>query len=385
MGITIIGAGISGLLTAFQLINKNKDVTLIEKGKPISERIINLKDENSYYCPYGDGGRIFFNFKPFILDEIKDISFINILKTFNLYPSNNIVTINIMVDLIKDLHFYISERAKTHYNTEVIDFIEKHSKLSGVKLSNGTIIEDDDFIFSFGNLNRLTYKKLLEKGGAISSLSSHLPLKISVKLTSFDEFEEWNRFIESKPFFAFKKHLFFIDEYQKTTKIVPIQTHNRLISYENLSYNMIEYDDIPIINFNLNISLTQNNLSGFGKHTLRNFAFLSLIEANQAEVKDKMLMSLDDFMDDNIYDSVLTPWLTESFRIAFKYFFIDWKDNFLDRILIHGLSTASLRAVQLTTDSDGRFLTYPNVKVVGNAKEDFNSLKEKILKTLELK
>ncbi|GAA0731664.1 hypothetical protein [Clostridium oceanicum] len=50
--ITIIGAGVSGIFTAYTLVSKNEklDIKLIDIGNPIEKRICKIKSEGSYKC-----------------------------------------------------------------------------------------------------------------------------------------------------------------------------------------------------------------------------------------------------------------------------------------------------------------------------------------------
>jgi hypothetical protein len=137
------------------------------------------------------------------------------------------------------------------------------------------------------------------------------------------------------------------------------------------------------VNFNLNISITESELSSFENSSLRNLALLSLIERNQNTANLRTPILYADFLNKNIFDDILSISMSGIFKKSMIRFFKDFDDDFKSKINIHGISTISLRPIQIISDSNSRSITYPNVIVIGNAKKNFSSLKNKILDTLK--
>jgi hypothetical protein len=382
---TIVGAGLSGLLAAKKLIslNNENEITIIEKGKSIIDRIIDLDGSKNYLIPYGEGGKVLFNFKPFLLDykdkECKE--FINILKEYKLYKKNEVIEISDILALIKSLHFELTQKVNIIYENPVVNFYTKNSKLGGVILENGDRIESDNFIFSFGLLDKFLYNNLWKNNVALRSLSTFIPLKTSIELKSIDELDKLNTFIKNKPLISFDGRVSFLDEYQKETNIVTVNSSENLLSYENFSMNIDKLSNH--VNFNLNISITESELSSFENSSLRNLALLSLIERNQNTANLRTPILYADFLNKNIFDDILSISMSGIFKKSMIRFFKDFDDDFKSKINIHGISTISLRPIQIISDSNSRSITYPNVIVIGNAKKNFSSLKNKILDTLK--
>jgi len=383
MKIVIIGAGLSGLLAAKKLLNNgNDDITIVEKGKSLIDRISDLERQKRYFSPYGEGGRIFFNFKPFILnkDDDNDIEFINILREYNIYNEDGVIKLNCIINLIKSLHNELSKRVRMIYNNAIVDFYDKNSKLGGVVLKNYEHLDGDEFIFSFGLLDKYLYNQLWNNNVGLKSLSTFIPLKISILLKDVKQFEDLNAFIAKKPMVAFNGRISFIDEYQKETNIVELKSSQNLVSFENFSFNNEANNHV---NFNLNISITEGELSGFQNSSLKNLALLSLIERNQYEADIQKPITYKNFLEDNIFDEVLSLSISEVFKKSIENLFKDFDDDFKSRMKIHGVSTISLRPIQIISDDKSRSVTFPNVIIIGNAKKNFSNLKSKILDTLK--
>lgn len=363
------------MIAAYRGIKRGDNVLLIEKGKSVIDRLIEFKGQQACFSPFGEGGRVFFNFKTFSIAKPKYLEIRVLFQQLNISINNDLVTIKEMTALIKQLHFYIQEHGTVYYETVVTGFQERCGEILAVEIGQGEVIAGDQFIFAFGNLDRILYAQLWKMGVALTPLNIYLPLKISIPKSD----SALNTFFKDKPIVAFNRRAFFFDEYQDQTRIVPVEINPGFYSCENLAYNRAGVGEI---NINLNLALKRNEITDFDRSSLHNLSFLSLLEQKQGKLRKHLNASLKTFPEHKGYQAILGDEVVQLFHRALIHFFEGFGDDLMARIVIHGISTISLRPIQVTTNQDGYSITLTNVQVVGNAKADFEGLRGKLLDAL---
>jgi len=192
--VLIIGAGPAGLFAALKLIEKGLKPIIIERGKDISNRKVDLGNlnrkhivnEDSNYC-FGEGGAGTFSDGKLYTRSKKKGDINNILKTF----VNNGASENILIDsqphigtnklpnIIKNIREkIIYYGGQIMFNSRVIDIIIKNKSVKGVELQGGSTIESNKIILATGHSARDIFYMLHKKNIALEAKEFALGIRI---------------------------------------------------------------------------------------------------------------------------------------------------------------------------------------------------------------
>ena len=174
---TIIGAGPAGLFSALWLLERGMPCQILERGKPVFERMKDIAKhwrhgeivEDSNVC-FGEGGagafsdgklitRIKSPFKRFVMEQMVRFGAPDEI----LYLSNPHVGSNKIRTIINSLTKYLNENGcPVYFNTRAEKFVWGEDKLEKVTDQNGKSYESENFILATGHSAHDVYKKLFE-------------------------------------------------------------------------------------------------------------------------------------------------------------------------------------------------------------------------------
>lgn len=178
--VLIIGAGPAGIYAALGLLEKGIKPILLERGKNVSERKVDLAllnknhlvNPDSNYC-FGEGGAGTFSDGKLFTRSSKRGNVKHILEVFVQHGANPDILIdahphlgtNKLPSIIKNMRETIlNGGGEIHFETTVVDFILKNNQLLGVIDQNGTEYLADSVILATGHSARDIYYLLNEKG-----------------------------------------------------------------------------------------------------------------------------------------------------------------------------------------------------------------------------
>lgn len=174
--VIVVGCGPAGLFAALRLIELNLKPILLERGKEISERKVDIAQLNrnnglnpeSNYC-FGEGGAGTFSDGKLFSRSKKRGDFSRILQIFNnngasddiLYEAHPHIGTDKLPEIIKNMRLSIIEHGgEVHFNTRVSELIIKGKQVKGVKTANGDTFEADAVILATGHSARDVYEML---------------------------------------------------------------------------------------------------------------------------------------------------------------------------------------------------------------------------------
>ena len=189
----VIGAGPAGLLAALELARYGYRPLILERGKPVAQRVDDVqrfwkdgKFDPDSNVQFGEGGAGTFSDGK-LTTRVNDPVMGRILKDFVqagapkeiLYehkPHVGTDQLRVMVmGLTNEIRVFGGE---IRYNAHVVDFIVKENSLSGVILSDGEKIMSNAVILACGHSARDTYSRLLQLGIGIEAK----PFAIGVRI-----------------------------------------------------------------------------------------------------------------------------------------------------------------------------------------------------------
>ena len=189
----VIGAGPAGLLAALELARYGYRPLILERGKPVAQRVDDVqrfwkdgKFDPDSNVQFGEGGAGTFSDGK-LTTRVNDPVMGRILKDFVqagapkeiLYehkPHVGTDQLRVMVmGLTNEIRAFGGE---IRYNAHVVDFIVKENSLSGVILSDGEKIMSNAVILACGHSARDTYSRLLQLGIGIEAK----PFAIGVRI-----------------------------------------------------------------------------------------------------------------------------------------------------------------------------------------------------------
>ncbi len=177
--VVIIGTGPAGLFAALRLIELGKKPVVYERGKPISERKIDIAkinresivDENSNYC-FGEGGAGTFSDGKLYTRSKKRGSVTRILEILNnhgaddsiLYEAHPHIGTNKLPRVIKSIRETIlNAGGEVHFNSKLTDIIIENNKVTGVEINESEIKKCTKLILATGHSARDIYEMLYAK------------------------------------------------------------------------------------------------------------------------------------------------------------------------------------------------------------------------------
>ena len=185
--ILIIGAGPAGLFAALKLIEKGKKPIIIERGKDVRSRRVDLANitknhivnEDSNYC-FGEGGAGTFSDGKLYTRSKKRGDVNNILDILVEHGANKNIKIdaqphigtNKLPKIIKAIRKTILKfGGEILFNSRITDIIIKNSKVVGVRTIDGTKIDAKKIILATGHSARDIFELLHEKSIYIEAKS----------------------------------------------------------------------------------------------------------------------------------------------------------------------------------------------------------------------
>jgi uncharacterized FAD-dependent dehydrogenase len=178
--VIIIGAGPAGLFAALQLIEKGLKPILLERGKEIRKRRVDLKalnvehlvNEDSNYC-FGEGGAGTFSDGKLYTRSKKRGNvdkIIRLLIAFGASPEIMVeahphIGTDKLPHVIQNIRHKIIEcGGEVHFEKRVVDFIIKNNTIEGVKTQDQTTYNAKQVILATGHSARDIYELLHYKG-----------------------------------------------------------------------------------------------------------------------------------------------------------------------------------------------------------------------------
>ncbi len=189
----VIGAGPAGLLAALQLAEHGYQPLLLERGKPVAERVQDVQRfwATGVFNPasnvqFGEGGAGTFSDGK-LTTRVNDPQMADILKLFVeagapeniLYEHKPHVGTDKLRAMVTGLSRKICELGgSVRYNARVSDFVIKNNTVQGVVLESGEQITAGVVVLACGHSARDTYAMLASRGVGITSK----PFAIGVRI-----------------------------------------------------------------------------------------------------------------------------------------------------------------------------------------------------------
>lgn len=178
--VIIIGAGPAGLFAALELLENGLKPVIIERGKNVKDRIVDLKginvnhtvNEDSNYC-FGEGGAGTYSDGKLYTRSKKRGDMQKVLELLVgfgavkeiLVDAHPHIGTNKLPDIIANMRECILQHGgEIHFNTRVTDLITDSSSIKGVVAKDGAKFSADKVILATGHSARDIFELMHRKG-----------------------------------------------------------------------------------------------------------------------------------------------------------------------------------------------------------------------------
>ena len=209
----VVGLGWRGLFSSLFLARAGLKPIIIERGKKIEDRVLDLKllEEKGTLNPssnyvFGEGGRSIFELDGLNIsdDYLKNKYILNELIKHgadeSIYYQDRIyIPFDKMVEIISSIRKeIISLGGKFLFETTFLDYVEKNGVLRGVKIKdkegNEKALHCDDLVLSIGHLARDTYVNLYNHELKMKPKDFGIGVKIEFLQEDYNYFKYDNHF-----------------------------------------------------------------------------------------------------------------------------------------------------------------------------------------------
>lgn len=177
--VVVIGSGPAGLFAAYTLAVKGISVVLLERGRPVEERALDVQTfwEKGVLCPqsnvlFGEGGARTFSDGKLTSRSKNPYSFWVKKILVDMGAQESILTDakpHIGTDSLREVIIHLRKKlievgCSIQFEAQVTDFIIRQDKIEAVVVNDKQEIKADEVILAIGQSADDTYRKLYESG-----------------------------------------------------------------------------------------------------------------------------------------------------------------------------------------------------------------------------
>lgn len=202
--VVIVGSGPAGIFSALILIKRGIKPLILERGKPVDERISDVKkfwDEGilneESNVQFGEGGAGTFSDGK-LTTRIKDERRYQVLKEFVRAGAPEEITYmhrphlgsDRLIQIIRNFReMLLKSGAEIKFNTKLLDLKIEEERLKGIETTDG-FMEIDYLFLAIGNSSRDTYEMLFRRGVAMEAK----PFAVGVRIEHPQNFINLSRY-----------------------------------------------------------------------------------------------------------------------------------------------------------------------------------------------
>lgn len=203
--IVIVGAGPAGLFAALRLIELGYCPVVLERGKAVSDRKVDVAqlcrnnglNEESNYC-FGEGGAGTFSDGKLFTRSKKKGDSERILQVFHyhgaqdsiLYEAHPHIGTDRLPEVIKKMRKTILDcGGEIHFETKVSHLIIENDTIKGVVVSDGTEYKSRAVVLATGHSARDIYQMLHDEGVALEAKGFAMGVRVEHKQALIDKIQ----------------------------------------------------------------------------------------------------------------------------------------------------------------------------------------------------